>query len=222
MKKRLLLAAAAALLALAASAQTPEYTRALDLYGHGMYAEAARLLENIPGADAEGYAALCAIEMQSPGYEKRAEAFLDRWPESLLVPQVNFRWAQDLFDRGLYEEASYRFGCIAQDELYKGQVSEYAYKKGYSAFGAGDLERSRILLERMQSLPQSDYTAPSQYSLAYVCYALGDFKEAADWFAKAAEDPRFTDQDGIYDVLSDHYALTVRMLDTVSNILKNR
>ena len=36
MKKRLLLAAAAALLALAASAQTPEYTRALDLFGHGM------------------------------------------------------------------------------------------------------------------------------------------------------------------------------------------
>ena len=205
MKKRLLLAAAAALLALAASAQTPEYTRALDLYGHGMYAEAARLLENIPGADAEGYAALCAIEMQSPGYEKRAEAFLDRWPESLLAPQVNLRWAQDLFDRGLYDEASYRFGCIAQDELYKSQIPEYAYKKGYSAFGAGDLERSKILLERMQSLPYSDYTAPSQYSLAYVSYALGDFKEAADWFAKAAEDPRFTD-------LANYYILECRFM----------
>ena len=205
MKKRLLLAAAAALLALAASAQTPEYTRALDLYGHGMYAEAAKLLENIPGGDAEGYAALCAIEMQSPGYEKRAEAFLDRWPESLLAPQVNLRWAQDLFDRGLYDEASYRFGCIAQDELYKSQIPEYAYKKGYSTFGAGDLERSKILLERMQSLPYSDYTAPSQYSLAYVSYALGDFKEAADWFAKAAEDPRFTD-------LANYYILECRFM----------
>ncbi len=205
MKKRLLLAAAAALLALAASAQTPEYTRALDLYGHGMYAETAKLLENIPGGDSEGYAALCAIEMQSPGYEKRAEAFLDRWPESLLAPQVNLRWAQDLFDRGLYDEASYRFGCIAQDELYKSQIPEYAYKKGYSAFGAGDLERSKILLERMQSLPYSDYTAPSQYSLAYVSYALGDFKEAADWFAKAAEDPRFTD-------LANYYILECRFM----------
>ena len=29
-------------------------------------------------------------------------------------------------------------------------------------------------------------------------------------------------EDGIYDVLSDHYALTVRLLDTVSAILKNR
>ena len=29
-------------------------------------------------------------------------------------------------------------------------------------------------------------------------------------------------EDGIYDVLSDHYSLTVRLLDTVSSILKNR
>ena len=29
-------------------------------------------------------------------------------------------------------------------------------------------------------------------------------------------------EDGIYDVLSGHYALTVRLLDTVSAILKNR
>ena len=29
-------------------------------------------------------------------------------------------------------------------------------------------------------------------------------------------------EDGLYDVLSSHYALTVRLLDTVSSILKNR
>ena len=29
-------------------------------------------------------------------------------------------------------------------------------------------------------------------------------------------------EDGIYDVLSDHYTLTIRLLDTVSSILKNR
>ena len=29
-------------------------------------------------------------------------------------------------------------------------------------------------------------------------------------------------EDGLYDVLSDHYALTVRLLDTVSAILKTR
>ena len=29
-------------------------------------------------------------------------------------------------------------------------------------------------------------------------------------------------EDGIYDVLNEHYSLTVRLLDTVSSILKNR
>ena len=29
-------------------------------------------------------------------------------------------------------------------------------------------------------------------------------------------------EDGLYDVLSDHYTLTIRLLDTVSTILKNR
>ena len=203
MKKRLILAVAAVLLAAAASAQTPEYRRALDLYGHGMYAEAAQLLARIPGSEAEGYAALCAIELQSPGYGKVAEAFLDRWPESPLVPQVGFRLAQDLFDRGAYPEAFRQFSGVAQDELMKDQVPEYAYKKGYSAFGSGDLELARTLLERMQSLPPSDYTAPSQYSLGYVCYSLGDFREAADWFAKSAVDPRFTQ-------LANYYILECR------------
>jgi tetratricopeptide (TPR) repeat protein len=203
MKKRLLLAVAAVLLGTAASAQTSEYDRALDLYAHGMYAEAAQLLDRIPGSEAEGYAALCAIELQAPGYEQRAETFLERWPESILVPQVNFRWAQDLFDRGDYEEASYRFGCISQDELMPGQVAEFAYKKGYSAFGIGDLSLSRMLLEKMQGLPPSDYTAPSQYSLGYVCYSLGDFREAAEWFAKSAQDPRFTQ-------LANYYILECR------------
>ncbi len=50
MTKRLFLAVTAALLVTAASAQSPEYSRALELYGHGMYAEAARLFERIPGS----------------------------------------------------------------------------------------------------------------------------------------------------------------------------
>ena len=206
MKKRLLLAAAAALLFAAAHAQTPEYLRALDLYGHGMYAEAAKLLEGIPGSDAEGYAALCAIEMQTPGYEKRAADFVDRWPESILVPQVNFRWALDLFDRGQYQDASLRFGGVSQSELLKDQIPEFSYKRAYSAFGAGDLTLSRMLLEKTLSLPYSDYTAPAQYSLGYVCYSMGDFKEAADWFAKSADDPRFSQ-------LANYYILECRFME---------
>ena len=206
MKKRLFLAVTAFLIGLSVSGQTPEYRRALDLYGHGMYAEAARLLENIPGSEAEGYAALCAIEMKTEGYERQVEAFLDRWPESPLVPQVNYRLGLDLFDRGAWEEASERFNSVSQAELMKDQIPEFSYKKAYSAFGAGDLSLSRMLLEHMQTLPYSDYTAPAQYSLGYVCYSQGDFHEAADWFAQSASDPRFSQ-------LANYYILECRFME---------
>ena len=61
---------------------------------------------------------------------------------------------------------------------------------------------------------------------------LSAYYGSDEWHADLAEDeagrlPRdlkrgVLSEDGIYDVLSDHYALTVRLLDTVSAILKNR
>ena len=61
---------------------------------------------------------------------------------------------------------------------------------------------------------------------------LSAYYGSEEWHADLAEDeagrlPKdlkrgVLSEDGIYDVLSGHYALTVRLLDTVSAILKNR
>ncbi len=61
---------------------------------------------------------------------------------------------------------------------------------------------------------------------------LSAYYGSESWHADLAEDEAgnlpvdlkrgVLSEDGIYDVLSDHYALTVRLLDTVSAILKNR
>ena len=61
---------------------------------------------------------------------------------------------------------------------------------------------------------------------------LSAYYGSEDWHADLAEDEAgrlpaglkrgVLSEDGIYDVLSDHYTLTVRLLDTVSAILKNR
>ena len=57
-------------------------------------------------------------------------------------------------------------------------------------------------------------------------YEGGDWREdfEADEAGKLPGDLKrgVLSEDGIYDVLGDHYALTVRLLDTVSAILKNR
>ena len=62
--------------------------------------------------------------------------------------------------------------------------------------------------------------------------ALSDYYGSDEWKQDFADDEAgllpadlkrgVLSEDGIYDVLSDHYALTVRLLDTVSTILKNR
>ena len=206
MNKKLILALAASLIVTVSRAQAPEYRNAVDLYEHGMYSEASRLFGTMEGDGPEGYVALCAIALHEKGYEERAAAFLERWPESLLVPRVNFEWAKDLFDREAYEEASRRFSSISQADLMKEQLPEFCYKRAYSALGAGDVARARTLFENMQSLPHSDYTAPAQYSLGYSCYTEGDFREAAEWFGKAARDARF-------EQLANYYILECRFME---------
>ena len=61
---------------------------------------------------------------------------------------------------------------------------------------------------------------------------LSAYYGSEDWHADLSEDEAgnlpadlkrgVLSEDAIYDVLSSHYALTVRLLDTVSAILKNR
>ena len=61
---------------------------------------------------------------------------------------------------------------------------------------------------------------------------LSAYYGSEEWHADLAEDEAgklpqdlkrgVLSEDGIYDILSAHYALTVRLLDTVSSILKNR
>ena len=101
-------------------------------------------------------------------------------------------------------------------------------------------------------MEQSERIRHFEMLLDRVAPALGNLEEALDAFDGIQEDVRelsgyyesdewredfeadeagrlpkdlkrgVLSEDGIYDVLSEHYALTVRLLDTVSTILKNR
>ena len=98
-------------------------------------------------------------------------------------------------------------------------------------------------IERISHFEQLlDTVTPVLKDLETVLDRFDDIQEAVQelsayygsesWHADLAEDEAgnlpadlkrgVLSEDGIYDVLSDHYALTVRLLDTVSAILKNR
>ena len=201
MKK--LIAGVAALLMLCSGAYAQNWEQVKELYRNGMYAQTLQALSGVQGATAEGYRALCALSMGSDNAHMLAGAFVNTWHEHVLVPQVRFLWALDLFDQERYLEALDLLNRISMDEIQASQQAEYTYKLGYCAFGAGEWERAKGLLTRMRALPYSDYTAPAYYTLGYIHYAQGQFSEAAEWFMQAAHDHRFS-------ALANYYILECR------------
>ena len=202
-----MLAALAALLMISsAQAQTPVYRQALELYQSGLYARAAELFDQGEDPLSRGYSALCALALHTPDYETRAAAYLEECPESVLAPLVQYRLGLDYFDQGRYEEASRHFNQVDPDALGSADQPEFLYKRAYSLFGTGDYERAERLFDNITRLPHSDFTAPAQYSLGYISYAKGAFRDAADWFMEASEDPRFQQ-------LANYYILECRFME---------
>ena len=179
-----------------------EFRRAVDLYEHGMFERAGTLFGEIASETddvlARGYQTLCAIRLQENGYLTMAEDYVKRYPYSKLVPQVHFYNGLNYFDKEEYKAAASEFGKLDDRKLDKDQVAEYMFKKAYSLFEEGDLDRARDIFAKGEKMPYSDYTAPSRYSLGYIDYTRKHFKDAYSWFEKAGKDARFTDMSNYY------------------------
>jgi len=182
------------------------YTRALDLYNGGMFTEAQALFSSVGTPSAEGYAAVCALRLDTPGCMKLSGEFLNRWPESVLAPQVRFYRGLKCFNDEVFESAMYEFGKISQFDLSPSQYAEYAFKRAYSTYAAGDVSSAANLLKISADMPYSDYTAPSWYTLGYLEYSRKNFMEASQWFLKAGKDPRF-------EQLANYYILECRFME---------
>ena len=192
-----------AALSLACSLYAQDFGQVKNLYQAGMYSETLRLVQGNNTPMAEGYRALCALKLKTAHSHDIAKAFIARYHENLLVPQVRYQLGLDLFDQERYEEALQQFNQVSLKDIQETQRPEYTYKLGYCAFAQGEWDRAKGLLLRMKDLPYSDYSAPSYYTLGYINYAQKDFKEAAPWFELCAKDHRFS-------TLANYYILECR------------
>lgn len=169
------------------------YRLATELYAHGMFERAGSIFGEIYAGTGDvtagGYEALCSVRLQEVGNETLADGYVASHPYSILVPQIHFYKALNLFDRQDYKAAAAEFGKIRENSLPSALVAEYAFKQAYSYFEEGDLAKAKSLFEKSEKRVQSDYTAPSRYSLGYINYTEKNFDEAFDWFEKAARDP---------------------------------
>ena len=179
--------------------RTEIYRQAVNLYNHGMYERAATLLDKIPGDPmSDGYALLCAIKMQSPGFEKRLAQYEKDWRKSSISNLIDYEYALVLFDRGRYSEAADRFAGVERKYLDESTWQELAFKTGYAFFNRGLYSEARPPFYEVEALPMSDYKAPARYALGYMSYCEKDFPTAQKWFELSGTDPRFAELSSFY------------------------
>lgn len=172
-----------------------EYREILKLQESGMHNRAKvrfdRMYRETAQSDPAGYSVLCDIIQKIPSYEYRMDAFIADNPQSVVIPQLRYRHAINLFDAQDYMNAGTYLAMISPTQIDRSQVDEYLFKKAYCELEAGELDIALLRFIELEKRPVSDYTAPAKYSIAYINYKQRDFQEALAWFEKAATDSRF-------------------------------
>ena len=179
-----------------------EYREMLRLHENGMHSRSRIVFESMAQesamTDPEGYAILSDVIMNVPAYEYRMDRFMNENPHSVLIPQLLYRHALNLFDAQRYMETGDLLDRVSPTEIDRSQVDEYLFKKAYCELERGDVDRALLRFVELEKRPVSDYTAPAKYSIAYINYEKKNFAEALAWFEKAASDARFTEMSNFF------------------------
>ena len=193
----------------ATSLSAQEFRQALELQDRGMHSRASVVMRElgreVESVDPEGYALLNDVIMNMKAYTSRMGEYLARNPHSVLVPQIKYYHALNLFETQDYKGAAEVFDQIPAAHIKDTQLDEYLFKKAYCELETGDVDRALLQFEDVAKRPVSDFTAPSRYSIAYINYDKGRYRHALEWFEKAATDRRFGE-------ISDYYIMECRFL----------
>lgn len=219
MMKLTLIIASLLFFTLPSMAQLQDYRDALRLYEKGMYSRSKMMLDATEHggckADPVGYSLLCDIKSMVLGYENRMDAYMEEYPYSVLIPQIRFYHALNLFEANRYKDASRQFNMISEKQLYRAQRDEYAFKVAYCSLENGELYTALDEFEDVAERKISDYTAPSRFAIGYIEYQMKNFVKAQYWFEKAASDARFTD-------MANYYVMECRfMLNDYDYVINN-
>ena len=209
MKRKYILSVILLALSLCASAAETDFSRALKLYDRGLYSRAMELFSSDYSAtgnvESRGYTILCAAALEKQGYLSEIETFAAQYPFSELIPRLRFAHACNLFEKSDYAPVVEILSGIDPDALRRSQKDTYLFDYAFSLLETNYPSDAEPLFREVVSRPKSDYTAPSCYSLGYICYQKNDFTEAIDWFGKASSDIRFSQ-------MADYYILECKFM----------
>ena len=153
--------------------------------------EASARRHNTDSWETEGYRVLSLIRSDIPNPDGIMNEYLERFPESPLIPQILFNRAVACFDRGEYPQAAELFAALSEKELYKEQRDEFNFRKGYCYMRQGENAKAGQCFSRISEKKESPYLFPALYYSGYINYASRDFAGAIPFFERAKSDERY-------------------------------
>lgn len=174
------------------------YRQALDLYENAHYEGARVLFETFKGdALAEGYVTLCALKMRSDDAVSLLEAYRRKHPRGSLLNEIVLTDATNLFDDGRYDDAGAEYALV-NPSLLKERQAEYYFKYAYTQYSVGTYPEAIANFEKLEALPQNDYTAGAYYLHGVMLYNQKRFTEAIPMYERSLSDPRFSELSKFY------------------------
>lgn len=177
-----------------------EFATALELFQKEKYGAAQKLFINVAGsindpnsltqADAEYYAAICAIELFHDDAESRLLNFINDYPENEKTGYAYFQLGRFQYRKKSYRDAIQSFTKVNPLDLKENDLAEYHFKLGYSYFRAKRPEDAKKHLFLAKSM-RSRYSAPATYFYSHISYAEGSYETALQGFQTLQNDENF-------------------------------
>ncbi len=174
------------------------YHDGIELYNHQKFGAAQQKFNEfiklskptLLTADAQFYAALCALELQNKDGEYLLLTYLDKYPGNNRQNQANFELGKYYYGGKNYKKAIPYFEKVEVSSLTEEQEDEYRYKLGYSYFSKEDYSKALSMFDALTK-KQSAYTNTAIYYTAHIYYIQKKYDTALNGFLKLQTDPSF-------------------------------
>ncbi len=173
------------------------YEKAYDLYTKAKYASAIPIFEQAAKstdiqlkADAEYYAALCALQLNHPSAEQKFVRFLAKYPQHIQKNNVHIELVKYQIAHNNHKEALKNLEKIDKSSLNEAQLNEYYFNLGYANFLDNYYETAKDSFEHLINKPNK-YKIPATYYYAYIAYREGRYNEAVTYFKQVEKDDAY-------------------------------
>lgn len=189
MKKKILLAAVAALAVTSSPAQInsalPEgyVERARAMYADGNYVGCLQQLSQAdPSADTQFLRAMAAWHQGDDNALDLLRQFIDEYPASPLLPDAVLAAGNIIYDGGDYRNAFAMLDRIESTSLNDSQAQQYTYHKAFCLLSLGQTDRAESMFSSL--LSSRCYADAARFYTAYCAYQKGDYRRALDLFQR--------------------------------------